>query len=598
MGDINNKHILRTAKGPIIRSNREYLFNAKQNLELNTYVSWDEVVPTYDMKSELSRDNRSSVKSIFNKYTTVFKSEDLRLGNNVPLIDTPEIRRKIKEKSNCSIKNLIKCSQDGTLGSETYDYSDFAYCKYLGKMPNNYMITLRRFPIPINDYINSPWNPDNFGDPSNAAAYVPPLGLGCMVTWIGTPGNEMENILTYDYKMPFQAKKAELQTPNNSADSNKSYLNSFFAAFDPTYQKQVQLGQAGSAVFDLFGPLKKYMGDAPYSDHLTQRDANKVYGPVDVIKETYMRSDEGLQFNQSISLTFEYELRSYSNINTRQAMLDLLANILAVTYTSGDFWGGGYQSFGAHQSDLYTNMKVFKTAGTVGETWDALTNDVSSILSHTKNYFSKKKFTEILSDLGNGIGGMIIGGLLNKLGRPEKAFLNSVLSPAPVGLWHVTIGNPFHPIMSIGNMILTKTTITHTGPLGLDDFPTGLKVVCTLERGKGRDKRDIEKLYMHGINRIYSHMGNEIEELYKKSPDYKENKSKTKTNAKNNYEDLSGLILDLKNTANDIADEISDSRIVKRIKKYFGTGYMKSIILSSGEISYGSQRKKKVEQSK
>ena len=42
--------------------------------------------------------------------------------------------------------------------------------------------------------------------------------------------------------------------------------------------------------------------------------------------------------------------------------------------------------------------------------------------------------------------------------------------------------------------ILKSTKIEHYGPLGLDDFPTGLKVVCELKRAKSRDKRDIEKL--------------------------------------------------------------------------------------------------------
>jgi hypothetical protein len=62
-----------------------------------------------------------------------------------------------------------------------------------------------------------------------------------------------------------------------------------------------------------------------------------VYGPVDTIKGTYMRGEEGLEFDQKISLQFDYELRSYNGINPRQAMLDLLSNILNVTYTTGTF---------------------------------------------------------------------------------------------------------------------------------------------------------------------------------------------------------------------------------------------------------------------
>lgn len=590
-----SKDILKT-KSPMISRDREYLFNRDQNLELNTYVTWDEVVPRHDQQPTidgLPSTPTSSVKSIFNKYTTVYKSDEYRIGNNVPLIDTPSIRETIKANSDCSIKNLVACSQNGSLGSETYDYSDFAYCKHLGKIPNNYMVTLRRFPVPVNDYINAPgliesnkWGVNkNFGDPNKEGSYVPPTSLGCMVTWLGTPGNELENILSYSYNMPYQKKKAELQQVQDGPDSNVTPLGSLFATFDPIYQKQVQAGMAGKASFSLLsGPLKGMVGDnPPYADHLSQRDSNKVYGPIDVIKETYMRSDEGLQFTQSFNLTFEYELRSYSNINAKQAMLDLLANILAVTYTSGDFWGGGHQSFAAHQSDIYTNMRIFKTSGGINEFQDALFHDANTILSKTQSFIKQKGgIVETIKSVANSIGGMIIGGMLNKLGRPQKAFLNTLLTDAPIGLWHVTIGNPFHPIMSIGNMVITSTKITHTGPLGLDDFPTGLKVEVTLDRGKGRDKRDIEKLYLHGLNRIYSQMGENIEELYKKAPEYKgTNKSQLSISGDDNI-NLSGELKDVK--------EFKD--INNSLVKHFGTGYKESILLASGEISYGSQKKK------
>lgn len=591
-----SKDILKT-KSPMISRDREYLFNKEQNLELNTYVTWDEIVPRHDQNSKidgLSSKPTSSVKSIFNKYTTVYKSDEYRIGNNVPLIDTPSIRETIKANSDCSIKNLVACSRNGSLGSETYDYSDFAYCKHLGKIPNNYMVTLRRFPVPVNDYINAPgliesnkWGVNkNFGNPAEKGSYVPPTSLGCMVTWLGTPGNELENILSYSYNMPYQKKKAELQTDQQNPDSNKTPLGSLFATFDPVYQKQVQAGMAGNATFNLLGgPLKEAVLDPPYSDHISQPDRNKVYGPIDVIKETYMRSDEGLQFTQSFTLTFEYELRSYSNINAKQAMLDLLANILAVTYTSGDFWGGGHQPFGAHQSDIYTNMRIFNTAGGINEFQDALFHDANTILSKTQSFIKQKGgIVETIKSVANSIGGMIIGGMLNKLGRPQKAFLHTLLTDAPIGLWHVTIGNPFHPIMSIGNMVITNTKITHTGPLGLDDFPTGLKVEVTLDRGKGRDKRDIEKLYLHGLNRIYSQMGESIEELYKKAPEYKGSSASQLTTSADDKINLKDVV------AVEDFHKVNESLV-----KHFGTGYVKSILLSSGEISYGSQKKKEPE---
>ena len=42
-------------------------------------------------------------------------------------------------------------------------------------------------------------------------------------------------------------------------------------------------------------------------------------------------------------------------------------------------------------------------------------------------------------------------------------------------------------------------------------------------------KRDIEKLYLHGLNRIYSQMGERIEDLYKAAPEYKNNNNYCKS---------------------------------------------------------------------
>ena len=70
-------------------------------------------------------------------------------------MDSPDNRKAIRDHSKCSVKDLVEASREGLLGKSTYDYSDFMYCKHLGKVPNNYLITLRRFPLPVDDYIST-----------------------------------------------------------------------------------------------------------------------------------------------------------------------------------------------------------------------------------------------------------------------------------------------------------------------------------------------------------------------------------------------------------------------------------------------------------
>jgi hypothetical protein len=81
-------------------------------------------------------------------------------------------------------------------------------------------------------------------------------------------------------------------------------------------------------------------------------------------------------------------------------------------------------------------------------------------------------------------------------------------------MWHLMIGNPKRPILSVGNLYLSNATVTHTGHLGIDDFPTGLKVEVTLKHGKPRSNREIEYMYVNGDSRIYQPLNNMYKTFY------------------------------------------------------------------------------------
>ena len=622
-----------------MKINREYLISKHTAEELNTYVSFDPFptfndlfAPVYEAgkKGEETKDvtpdrqvegvttggsGTLGVRSIFNKAGAVFigskvedmgtnptrhiitnKASEFRISNNVPLMDNRETRKAIRANSGCTVKELVEASQNGVLGRETYSYSDFMYCKYLGRISNNYMITLRRFPYPVDDFISSIGEGDTRKDKSYQSYNTE--SLGCLVTWMGTPGNELQNILKYTVTMPFKEENAQQENSGIDADANKGVFNELAAMFDSTYRQQYIDGSAGAnanAFFNRFFPVSKAtglggLGDAPYpaSSWNANLDRTKLYGPVDVIKKTYMRGSDGLDFQQNITIEFDYELRSYNGINTRQAMLDLLSNILNVTYSTGTFWGGGFRGGGAHQNNIFTNLNIFKrnTRGFAGFT-DAFAKDYTNLAGLAKNEIEKNGgVLETLKKVANTLGGMLVAGALNQFGRPHKVFTNSILSPAPVGFWHLTIGNPHHPIMSMGNMILKSATIQHYGPLGIDDFPTGLKVTCELTRGKSRDIRDIEKLYMHGNDRIYTSMGPKIFDMYEHSREYR--LSNGTTEGVSSHSDGSPETEAVGEPTKQLNASMS-----KVIQKYFGHTDTYSIMVASMEQENGAHMKPK-----
>lgn len=453
----------------------------------------------------------------------VHNASGWRISNNVPLLDTPETRKKIKEHSGCTVRELVKASQAGYFGVATYSYADFMYCKHLNRVPNNYLITLRRFPVPILDSIM----PTGTGGrrKKGGAGYNPTMPpIGTMVTWLGVSGNDMKNILKYSYKMAFEEKNAQWEDVEKQG-GDTGLLNGMEAMVNPAARKSYLSGQSVPALDGLMGTFFN-AGQSPYPPanmgSEVQKDKTKIYGPIDRVKKAYARGSGGLDWDQEFTITFEYELKAYNGINPRQAMLDLIASILSVTYTTGGFWAGGYRGGGIRQSSFFSNLNVFKCRGGFTDFMDAVSKDIRAGANAIRQDISDSGgLVAYAKKMLNMIGGMLMGGVLNKLGRPARYFANSLISDAPVGLWHITIGNPHHPIMMMGNMILLNTEIEHSGPLGIDDFPTNLKVSCQFKRGKPRDQYGIENLYMQGNDRIFHSMESKLADMYRVAQAYK-----------------------------------------------------------------------------
>ena len=60
-------------------------------------------------------------------------------------------------------------------------------------------------------------------------------------------------------------------------------------------------------------------------------------------------------------------------------------------------------------------------------------------------------------------------------------------------------------MISSGNLILEGTEIQFDGPLDKDDFPTKLKVTCSLKPARPRDRDDIQMMFVpNNGERLYS----------------------------------------------------------------------------------------------
>ena len=583
------------------------------NQELNTYRSFNPIAlmvePVFHAPDEEDVDympfsSRTPGKtfegrhSLFNAVNAVGNNLKYQVALNVPLLDTPDVRNEIRRNSDCSVKALVDASARGEMGRAVYTYADFMFCKHLGRISNNYLITLRRFPQPPGDHIN-------FTYPGEYNEHLPDIGR--LVTWMGTPGNDMSNILKYSVKLPYEEMTANVQELSANADNSGGFLGGIMNLGSESYRQGMLSGTAGTRSIDVLqasispwgGKFATNLASPPDNSWAYYKDANKVWGPVDTITKTHYRQGAekgGIEFEQTIQLVFDYELRGFNGINPRAAFLDLLGNILAVTYTNASYWGGAVRGTGASQSNIFTNLPIFhmKEPLTFAGIQDSIFDTVGQIGSQFNNGNQINSINDAMNAMGNLLKGALTGvtaGLLNRLGRPQKSALNSMLNFAPTGMWHLMIGNPKHPIMSMGNMYLDGCTIEHYGPLGFDDFPTGLRVGITLKHGMPRDNLKIEQMYMNGDYRIYQPLGDRVYEAW-------ENAEEINPGISGDTKDIS-MIADQSDTFGSDPSSTetagnTQSSISKRLLKYFGTDNKTSIMIAGEEGYLGSNRPKDV----
>ena len=454
--------------------------------------------------------------------------------------------------SDCSIDTLVKLSEHratslvgqkeaiSELGVAKYRYIDFMFCRDLGKIPNNHLLTLRKFTRPVGDNINTRLpksdTPYNFNQS---------MDVGRLVTWFGNGDNKLEDIIKYNYVATFKPLDSKIQQVDSQEDEESTgIIGKMVNTINPRYNQAMSQGRTGSHNFIsqlggryLSTSYANFGRGGQYDRHdiFTPYDHNKVYEPKNTIQSTHVYEGK-LTFSQEFTIKFSYKLRAYDNINPRAAFLDLIGNILAVTYRSGTFWGGSRMFRGAPPNKVGTAKvnafldRTFDTlggignnllsgnldiGGTLGSIWGAVKQIASDAFNTAKSLALGNTSTKGKSPLQvigaivkhTGLWSGVQGMIKNGLGRPAVYALDSLLTGDNVGLWHLTIGNPRNPIMSIGNLIIDKSEITQSGPLGLDDFPTDLMVSVSLKHGRPRDSAEIQKMYTKGSGPIYTPLG-------------------------------------------------------------------------------------------
>ena len=476
---------------------------------------------------------------------------------------------------------LIKWGNESDRNKTPYSFQDFVFCKWWNKIENNRMITLRRYASPVTDNIEFPdyetseqavSEGDKGGQGGNLTykdkdgnvvktvggtySKKPWTPLATAVTYFGKDtGNDLSKILKFSAKYNWKEIKAESSPIEVSSTQNEAGAG---LVNDSVSGVSSGLGVI-ARVFGVLGDIqdgKTLNMDAavgvPEDPYTHGPYMNRILGPINVIMNTYRR-ERGLEFKQDgLILNFEYIARPISGINNKAIIMDLLANILVLGYSSGSWFGGMWkyhcdkpamypwkygdvmnklhrgQIFGKNGAidslgrNLYSDGKglvetfIPDVTNLLRGLWNGAVNSVKALFM-PKDERSDDEKRQAAQDAaqegfamaaGTGTAKTIQKLIAAKITRgtsvPYLRGQRALLTGEPVGDWHLTIGNPFNPIAMIGNLVVKDLSIEFYDELGPDDFPIGFKATITLAHGLGRDRDAIESMFNRGFGRIYT----------------------------------------------------------------------------------------------
>lgn len=428
-------------------------------------------------------------------------------------------------------------------GSAPYYWRDFIYCKYYGHIPNNYMITLRRYPSPVRDNLSLPSSVKDTDVYRVQGAGRP---VAQAVTWWGpSTGNTLNGILSFTTGLNWDTKSQEqlVKQGGFAQGAFKAILGDSLSglfgnvAGDTGSQAlkglesvlNIAANSTDTGFAESIGALRN---NALRDKAVTQGGplSDFIWVSVDTIDKTTVRGRglKGGWEDTEISLKFHYELSSVGEVNTKASMVDILGNLLGLCTNYGSFlapeirydnkfpainFPGGDDGLSLFYSDP---IKFVKTLIEFSQDPNQSTNGdpVKEALAGSLNSVNKARDlwatlitqlkTKSVKDLGDSSAASnLLTYALTKDFLDTVVFPSSVLTGFPTGEWHLVVGNPCNPIAMIGNLVCTGLKVDFGEVLGPDDFPTELIATINLKMARPRERGEIESVFNRGEGRLY-----------------------------------------------------------------------------------------------
>jgi len=361
-------------------------------------------------------------------------------------------------------------------------FHDFAYLKKLGVYPSNRLILARRFAGGVDDDLVKYTQPPQAIIPSWVEDGVSPVSISYGESWANLASTKMsaENAAAGVFS-EFGWDSGRVAALLNSAGGGLTL---------PGFTDWLQyyfFNQAG-------------LTDPNNLQLLPQGNPNLIRHAIKRKTAEDGATFEGLNYQFSISIKTEYEIKYIDGIDPTLVYFDIISNLLRFGTSDAQFQfdsrfndkarsilekltSGDAKIILEQVQDIITSF-ARAAANIVGTVWEKIKDLAKAGLSRTTG-------TPSLSEA-------VISSQIKKY-RLQFVAIIQALTGSPSGIYHVTIGHPLRPIFSSGDLYPSNESggakITLGPELGYNNLPTTISFEMTLRNARACGLQEIYKKF-------------------------------------------------------------------------------------------------------
>jgi hypothetical protein len=115
----------------------------------------------------------------------------------------------------------------------------------------------------------------------------------------------------------------------------------------------------------------------------------------------------------------------------------------------------------------------------------------------------QKNISGAVFDFGNRIVSSILASTIARYQWPLRGSISMFTGEATTP-WHLTIGNPYAPLLSMNNIHVKNVAVTMGKDMGVNDMPRTMEVKVQMRQGRNLGKQEIFSFFGVSYKRQYS----------------------------------------------------------------------------------------------